>query len=59
MTVITSAFVAAARARGKVLGMPHHPFVVVEHPLASRTPEQVRAMAEAALEEVVRGLTQG
>jgi hypothetical protein len=42
--------------RAGVLGLPEHPTVVVEHPIASRTLPEVRTMAEAAVDRVAAGL---
>lgn len=56
MSIITSAFETPARARARVLGMEGHPVVVMKHPLASRTPEEVRAMAESLIKSLARGL---
>jgi hypothetical protein len=57
--VITSAFETPARARSRVLGMEGHPLVVMKHPLASRTPEEVGSMAESFIEALARGLLDG
>lgn len=38
--------------------MPSHPQVFVDHPLASKTEAEVDAMAERAVDEIVRALTQ-
>lgn len=56
VTVVTEAFVVAATARASVLGLPEHPRVVVEHPLASRTLPEVEQMAAAAAARVAAGL---
>lgn len=57
MSVITSAFEVPARARARVLGMQGHLAIVMKHPLASRSVEEVRAMAESFIDALVRGLT--
>jgi hypothetical protein len=57
VTVLTEAFETAAAARAGVLGLPEHRTVVIEHPLASRTPSEVEKMAEAAVARVAAGLT--
>jgi len=38
------------------LGLPEHPVVVVEHPLASKNREQAQQLAQSSVEAVVRGL---
>ena len=48
VTVVTEAFQTAADARAAVLGLPEHPRVIVEHPLASRTPSEIEKVAVAA-----------
>jgi hypothetical protein len=57
VTVLTTAFETAAAARAGVLGLPDHKTVIVPHPLASCTPPEVHAMAVAAVDRVVAGLT--
>lgn len=57
MTVITSAFTRLAQARGRHLGMPGHPVVVVAHPLASKKDDEVVQMVQGALEEIVNAVT--
>jgi hypothetical protein len=57
VTVVTEAFQGAARARAEVLGLPEHPRVVVEHPLASRTPSEVEKVALAAVARIAAGLS--
>lgn len=56
MTILTTAFQVAGNARATVLGMPDHPRVVTDHPLTSRSPEEIREMADRAVEAVVAGL---
>jgi len=54
--VITDAFTKAARIRAEALGLPEHPVVVIEHPLASKTPAQAQYLAHQSVEAVVRAL---
>ncbi|OGA51048.1 MAG: hypothetical protein A3F74_13105 [Betaproteobacteria bacterium RIFCSPLOWO2_12_FULL_62_58] len=56
MTVITEVFKTAAVIRAKMLGMPEHPTVIVEHPMASKTEAEVLAMAEQYVALVASGL---
>jgi hypothetical protein len=56
VTVLTEAFRTAATIRARTLGMPDHPTVVVEHPMASKTEADVQVMAERFVESVVRAL---
>ena len=55
--MVTSAFTRLANVRRNHLGMPGHPTVVVEHPLASMKPDRVAALANSALNEVAQALT--
>ena len=57
VTVVTEAFQTAAAARAAVLGLPEHPRVIVEHPLASRTPSEVEKIAVAAAARIAAGLS--
>lgn len=57
MTVITTAFAVAAKARSRVLGMHSHPIVAVPHPLASRSVTEVQAMATSIADQIISGLT--
>src|SRR5262249_59938170 len=57
VTVVTEAFEGAAAARAAVLGLPEHPRVIVEHPLASRTPSEVEKVASAAATRIAAGLS--
>jgi hypothetical protein len=57
VTVLTEAFETAAAARARVLGLPEHRAVVVEHPIASRTGPEVEKMAVGAAARVVAALT--
>jgi hypothetical protein len=36
--------------------LPEHPVVVIEHPLASKTPAQAQRLAQQSVEAVVRAL---
>jgi hypothetical protein len=38
--------------------MPNHPQVFVDHPLASKTETEVKAMTEAAIDEIASALLQ-
>ncbi len=57
VTVVTEAFQTAADARAAVLGLPEHPRVIVEHPLASRTPSEIEKVAVAAAARIAAGLS--
>ena len=57
MTVITTAFTKAAELRARALGLPEHPVVVIDHPMASKTGEQIRDQARESVQKIVDGLT--
>ena len=42
--------------RARALGMTEHPVVVVDHPIASKSKEQIQLLARASAEEVARSL---
>jgi hypothetical protein len=54
--VATTEFESAALAQGRALGYDP-PRVLVPHPIQDRTDAELRALAEAALEDVIRALT--
>ena len=57
VTVITSAFTRAAELRAKALGLPEHPVVVINHPIASKTGEQIKGLAQDSIQSINDGLT--
>lgn len=56
MTIITTAFKKAGEHRLKSLGLPNHPMVVTDHPLASRNVLEVQEMAQRAVDLVAKAL---
>lgn len=56
-TVISSEFVNAARAQARALGADQYTTIVVPHPIQPLLPDEVRALADAAYEAIVRRLT--
>jgi hypothetical protein len=50
--VITQGFVKAAQIRAQALGMPAHPVVVIDHPIASKSREQILELARKSVDEV-------
>ena len=56
VTIVTTAFKTAVQSRLNGLGLPDHPTVVTDHPLASRSLAEVNAMAARAVESVVNAL---
>ena len=57
MSVITSSFTRAARARTATLGMPGARIVVIPSPLVTRSVDDVRQMAHDFAPEIVGLLT--
>jgi hypothetical protein len=54
--VITQGFITAAQQRAQALGMPAHPVIVIEHPIASKKREHMLKLARHSVEEVVSSL---
>lgn len=57
MFVASTEFVEAARAQSESLGF-EPAAVFVPHPIQDRTDEEIRALADAALTEILENLTQ-
>jgi hypothetical protein len=55
--VASSEFVVAAETQAKSLGFSAVARVFVAHPIQDRTDEEMRALADAALEEILDALT--
>lgn len=58
VAVMTENFVSAAELMGQVLGADGYPFVVIEHPIASATPDQLAARAQSVAEQIAHHLSQ-
>ena len=54
--MITTAFEKSAHARAHILGMENLPIVVMEHPLASKSAAEVKAIAAQIVDGVAQGL---
>ena len=57
--VMTSGFVDAAEIMARACGLPGYRFVVIEHPVASATDDQLRERAVVAVEAGVEILLGG
>ena len=57
MCIITEAFFTVARAQQKALDYPELPFVMLEHPVAIATDDEVEHKVEIIYTEVVEKLT--
>ncbi len=51
--IMTSAFVDAAELMGRVLGADDYPFVTIEHPMASATPDELHRRGREAADRCV------
>ncbi|MFN0161231.1 MAG: hypothetical protein ACKVQQ_08375 [Burkholderiales bacterium] len=56
LVICTNPFIATAKNMARVLSIPDYPFAVVDHPLGSLAPEQVRLRALHAYEQGVKFL---
>ena len=54
---MTDRFVVTARELAAAQGLPGYPFVVVEHPIAGDSDEELRAKAERSLAAIVSLMT--
>ncbi len=55
--VITTAFQSIAEAQQRALGYPELPFVMLEHPVAVATEDEIEEKVEAIYSDLVRHLT--
>jgi hypothetical protein len=59
IAIVTDAFYATAREMAELWGVPNFRFVMMPHPLASLTPEEVEQRADELLGKVVALLQEG
>ena len=57
--MITEGFQTTARVMADFAGMPGYSFVVIAHPIADNTDQQLRAKAEQIVEQAVQVLVSG
>jgi hypothetical protein len=50
-------FVDAAEAQSKALGLPEAPRIFVHHPIQDATDDEIRAKADAIIDNVIAALT--
>ena len=55
--VASSVFKDAAEAQAVALGFPRAARVFVPHPIQDRTDDEIRELAESAVDEVLRAIT--
>jgi hypothetical protein len=58
VAVMTDRFVPTALAVAELNGIPEYPYIVIPHPIANNSDDELRAKAEAVIERVVSLLTQ-
>jgi hypothetical protein len=51
IVVCTDPFEVTAKNIARMLGLPDYPFVMVEHPIGSRTLDEVKVLAETAYQQ--------
>jgi predicted dienelactone hydrolase len=52
--VVSNAFVGLGKAQARALGHPGLPLAVIPHPFGSRTRDEVRALAEKCVDDIVK-----
>jgi hypothetical protein len=55
--VVSTAFELAAHVRARTLGMKDQPIVLVPHPVATRSVDEIRALADQLAPGIVLALT--
>ena len=58
VAVMTDRFQPTARAVAEVNGIPDYPYVVIEHPIANNSDDELRTKAEAVIGRIVALLTE-
>jgi hypothetical protein len=53
LTICSNAFRVLGRAQAKGLGYPDLPIVLVAHPFGSRKRDEIKALADTSLTEIV------
>ena len=56
IAICTEPFESGARAMANLGGIPDYPFALIQHPIGSLTPEQIRERAIEAAPQVIRSL---
>jgi hypothetical protein len=57
VVIATDVFVDAAEAQSKALGLPEAPRIFVAHPIQDATDGEIRAKADAIVDQVISALT--
>ena len=53
MVLCTEPFEVTAKNIARMMGLPEYPFVMVEHPIGSRTLPEIKVLAESAYEQAL------
>jgi hypothetical protein len=53
VVLCTEPFEITARNIARMLGLPDYPFVMVEHPIGSRTLDEIKVMAKSAYDQAL------
>jgi len=53
VVLCTEPFEVTAKNIARMMGLPEYPFVMVEHPIGSRTLPEIKVLAESAYEQAL------
>ena len=53
MVLCTEPFEVTAKNIARMMGLPEYPFVMVEHPIGSRTLPEIKVLAESAYKQAL------
>lgn len=53
MVLCTEPFEVTAKNIARMMGLPEYPFVMVEHPIGSRSLSEIKVLAESAYEQAL------
>lgn len=53
MVLCTEPFEVTAKNIARMMGLPDYPFVMVEHPIGSRTLPEIKVLAESAYQQAL------
>ena len=56
IAICTEPFESGAKAIANLGGMPDYPFALIQHPIGSLTPEQIRERAIEAAPQIIASL---
>ena len=56
IAICTEPFESGAHAMANLGGIPDYPFVIIQHPIGSLTPEQIRERAIEAAPQIIQSL---